>query len=55
MNCQVLRTDVESGETVVSYLLKGTTKERVDTEMERLNKLSEKDGTMNYYSYREIQ
>ena len=54
MDYQVLRTDIESGVTNISYLMKGTTPERIETEMKRLNGLSEKDGTMNYYSYREI-
>lgn len=52
---QVLRTDLDTGETSVSYRMMGVTSEdKLKQEIKRLNKLSEKDFTMNFYSYREI-
>lgn len=51
---QVLRTDLETGGTNISYRMIGTDETKIKGDVARLNRLSEKDFTMNFYSYREI-
>lgn len=52
---QVLLTNLETSETVTSYTMRGSTEDKLKIDVDRLNKLSEKDFTMNHYSYREIK
>ena len=52
---EILRTDLETGISDISYILTRVTEEIVISDMKRLNRVSEKDGTMNHYSYRECK
>ena len=51
---QVILTDLETGDSYVSFRMMNTPEGVIKNNVRRLNKLSEKDFTMNHYSYREI-
>lgn len=55
MDYEVIRTDIESGNSLVTFIMKNTSEQRIKQETDKLNEFSKKDGTMNHYSYREIQ